>query len=152
MKKKEINAALQVLKEIKMPKIEDKALRSVLIANHLVLLAAGRQVDQAIEDKKAVFTDAYDEDAKEIRKLQDKLFVAKTAEERKAIDDEIESHKDYIQAVDDMNKSIAELLNEDVDGIKSIDHEKFISAVENMDNFNLVWNEALYPMFDIASK
>ena len=152
MKKKEIARALAALKEIKMPKIEDKGLRSALIKNHLTLLAAGRKLDEAIEDKRTVFTGAYGEEAKQIADLQDKFATAKTAEERRAINEEIGSHKDYLQAVSDLNASIDELCTEEVEGLDKIDSAKFIAAVENMDNFCLEWNEAIYPMFDIASK
>jgi predicted nuclease with TOPRIM domain len=147
MLKKEIADALTALKEIKMPKIEDKELRSALIANHFTLLDAGRKVDAQVEDKRTVFTEAYKEEAQVIQDLQNKFNESEDAEERKSIAKDINSHKDYLKAINDFNEEVNKLYAEKVPGLKPIDHEKFMAEAEKMDNFKLSWVEALYPMF-----
>lgn len=147
MKKSEIRAALDALKEIKMPKIEDKELRSALIANHFALLDAGRKLDAMVEDKRTVFTEAYKEEAQAVQDLQNKFNETEDQEERKAINKEILAHKDYLKAINDFNDEVNKLYAEEVTGLKPIDHEKFLSETEKMDNFKLTWIEAMYPMF-----
>ena len=147
MKRSEIKPALDALKEIKMPKIEDKALRADLIANHFALLDAGRKLDAMVEDKRTVFTEAYKEEAQVIQDLQNKFNESEDAEEKKAIAKDINSHKDYLKAINDFNEEVGKLYAEEVSGLKPIDREKFMAEAEKMDNFKLSWVEALYPMF-----
>lgn len=145
MKKSEIRAALDALKEIKVHKFEDKELRNTLIENHFVLLDEGRKLDRIVEDKRKVFLEAYKDEEQAVQDLQNQLIVA-TNEEARAIDRDIRSHADYLAAVRQFNAEVGELSSEEIDGLKPFDRGKFMEEIEKQD-FKLSWVEALYPMF-----
>lgn len=147
MKKSEIKAALDALKEIKMPKIENKELRNALIENHLTLLDAGRKVDAAAEDQRKVFLEAYKEETREIENLQQKLRTEDDPAEQRSIAREINSHKDYYEATRDLNERVEKLYAEEVPGLKKIDRTKFSEEIQKQD-FKMSWFEGLYPMFE----
>ena len=146
MQKKEIRAALDALKEIKMPKIEDKALRNDLIANHFALLDAGKKHDAAVEDKRTVFLAAYKDEEAEMGELQQKLQITQDPVEVRDLSAQIFSHKDYRAAARAFNEEVEALGREEVPGLKKIDREKFMAEIEKQD-FKLSWVEALYPLF-----
>lgn len=147
MKKSEISAALAVLKEIKMPKLEDKALRNTLIENHFALLDAGKKVDAAIEAKKTVFLEAYKEEEGAVQRLREKMNMVDDSAEQRAIAREINEHTDYFDAIKAFNEDVNKLYAEEVPGLKPVDHEKFMEEIMKMDDMKLTWVEALYPMF-----
>ena len=149
MKKSEINAALAALKEIKMPKIEDKDLRNDLIENHFTLLDAGRKVDAAVEDMRTVHTEAFKEDEQKIEELQQKLNETDDREEQRALIKQINSFDARNKAVKQFNEEAAKLYAEEVTGLKPINREKFTEEIKKMDNMKLSWVEALYPLFVI---
>lgn len=146
MKKSEIRAALDALKEIKMPKIEDKELRNTLIADHFALLDAGKKHDAAVEDKRTVFLAAYKDEETEMGELQQKLQISQDPVEARALSEQIFSHKDYRAAARAFNEEVGTLGKEEVPGLKKIDREKFMAEIEKQD-FKLAWVEALYPLF-----
>ena len=146
MKKSEIKPALEALKEIKMPKIEDKDLRNELIENHFALLDAGKKLDAAIEAKKTVFLESYKEEENEMSELQNKINAAADREEAREIAKEINAHRDYRAALRLYNEDLERLLKEEIDGLKPIDRVKFMEAIEKQD-YKLSWVEALYPLF-----
>lgn len=146
MQKKEIRAALDALKEIKMPKIEDKALRNDLIANHFALLDAGKKHDASVEDKRTVFLAAYKDEETEMGEIQQKLQISQDPVEVRELSAQILSHKDYRAAARAFNEEVETLGREEVPGLKKIDREKFMAEIEKQD-FKLSWVEALYPLF-----
>lgn len=146
MQKKEIRAALDALKEIKMPKIEDKALRNDLIANHFALLDAGRKYDAAVEDRRTVFLSAYKDEEAEVGEIQQKLQITQDPVESRALAEQFLSHKDYRAALRSLNEDVDVIGKEKVSGLKKIDREKFMAEIEKQD-FKLAWVEALYPLF-----
>lgn len=152
MKKSEINAALAALKEIKMPKIEDKDLRNDLIENHFTLLDAGRKVDAAVADKRTVYTEAFKEDEQKIEELQQKLNETDDREEQRALIKQINSFDARNKAVKQFNEEAAKLYAEEVTGLKPINREKFMEEIKKMDNMKLSWVEALYPLFVLENK
>ena len=151
MQKKEIAAALTALKEIKVHKIEDKALRNDLIANHFALLDAGKKHDAAVEDKRTVFLAAYKDEETEIGELQQKLQISQDPAEARELSAQILSHKDYRLAARAFNDEVDALGKEEVPGLKKIDREKFMAEIEKQD-FKLAWVEALYPLFVMEEK
>lgn len=146
MKKSEIKAALDALKEIKMPKIEDKELRNALINNHFALIDAGRKVDATAEDARKVFLEAYKEEQEKIEALQQKLRTEDDPKEQRAISREIDSHKDYMDAVKALNEKLVKLYEEPVEGLTRIDRVRFSEEIQKQD-FKMSWFESLYPMF-----
>ena len=148
MQKKEIRAALDALKEIKMPKIEDKDLRNNLIDNHFTLLDAGKKVDAEVEKKRTVFLEAYKDEEQGVQEHQNKINEASTRDEQIELSKELRTkHKGYLDAVKDFNEDVNKLYKENVEGLKPIDREKFMDAIKEMDNMKLSWVEALYPLF-----
>ena len=146
MKKSEIKAALDALKEIKIAKFEDKDVRNTLIDDHFALLDAGKKVDAQIEAKRTVFLESYKDEEQAVQELQNKMNEASTREEQVELAKQMrEEHKDYLDAVKDFNESVSELYNEEVE-ITQIDKDKLMDELKKQD-LKLSWVEALYPIF-----
>ena len=148
MKKSEIKPALDALKKIKMPKIEDKALRNDIIENHFVLLAAGKKFDADNEADQSVRLSGYDAEQQAIKDLQDKFNLAESDADRRDINRKMLSHKDYFKAVEDLNKSLTDRGKEAVEGLKPIDRVKFMEEIEKQE-YDLGMIADLYPLFNI---
>lgn len=146
MRKSEIKPALEVLKRIKMPKIEDKALRNRIIDDHFILLAEQKKFEEANNDDQTVRLAGFEEDQQAIKELQDKFNLAENDAERRVINREILTHKDYFKAVEDLNKALNDRAKEEVKGLKKVDREKFMEEIQKQD-FDLGMVEALYPLF-----
>lgn len=153
MQKKEIRAALEALKEIKMPKIENKALRGDLIDNHFTLLDAGKKADAEVEKNRTVFLEAYKDEEQEVQEIQNKINESTSREEQIELSKELRTkHKGYLDAVKGFNENVNKIYDEEVKDLKKIDREKFMEAVKEMDNMKLSWVEALYPLFVLEEK
>lgn len=150
MIKSEIKAALEALKNIRMPKIDDKALRNDLIENHFTLLEIGKKTEAKLEDIRKVSFSAFEEDQNRIEELQKDFQGAESEAERKSILREINSFKDYQKAQKDYYKLVDEVNHEEVEGLKKIDRKKFMEEIQKQD-YSLAWVEALYPLFVLGT-
>ena len=146
MKKKQIRAALDALKTIKMPKIEDKALRNGIINDHYTLLKEWDRYERDAKILETVHLGPFEEELKEIGKLQQKLQTSTDRKEQLDLVQEINDHEDLIKATNDHKKAVEDLGEEEVE-INGIDHDKFMEEIAKQD-FNLGLIEALYPMFN----
>ena len=145
MKKKEIKPALNALKTIKMPRIEDRDLRNAIIKNHLFLLGQGKKFDAAVEDLRSVHIGPYDQELQEVQAMQNQLNQETDAGKRKELVEKINSHTDLLEAINAFNKAVMDLENEEVE-VSLIDGEKFAEEYGKQDyDANVV--EALFPMF-----
>lgn len=145
MKKHEIKAALEALRKIKMPAIENKELRGGLIADHLKLVRAQKRYDEKVQDLETVHLGAFAEERDAVAKLQRDLQIEKNVDKQIEIARQIESHKQLFEAIKTCNKAIEELGNEDVE-IAGIPEAEFLEAIQSQD-FDLGQIEALVPMF-----
>lgn len=153
MKKREIKPALEALKKIRMPKIEDKALRNGIIKDHLAMLSAQRKLDDDLRDLDTSHFADLDEDREEVARLQEKLQLAiGSKDHKKAVEysSEIAEHADYLAAVKAYNKDVAELMEQEVE-IAGIPMEAFIEEFQKQD-YDCGIVEALYPMFIIDNQ
>lgn len=148
MKKKEIMSALNALKQIKMPQIEDKELRNDIISNHLILLDAMKKYDGDIANLEKVYlsSDSAKKDREEVTALQEKAQVAKTIDERNDLIRQIQSHTEWAKTVQLYNEAVNSLADEEVTGIKVIDRERFINAILPSMDYSLGLLECVYPM------
>ncbi len=146
MKKSEIKPALDSLKEIKMPKIENKELRNALIENHFVLFDASRKLDAAIDRLRAVKFSAYKEEQEKVAGLQQKLQTAETVAEQRELLRQIQSYEDYAKAAKEFAEEVDAMYKEELEGLKPINREKFTEAIQDQD-YKMSWFEGLYPMF-----
>ena len=146
MKKAEIKQVLDALKTLKMPKIADKELRNIIIKNHLKLLGEQKKFHLQADDLVTAFMSAYEPEQNVVVTLEAKLRSEKDADKQKELIAEIETHKDYLEAVKACNDEINALGREKVE-IELIDGEKFVEAYQEQDEFSLATVEALYPMF-----
>lgn len=145
MKKIEIRNALNALKKIKMPKIEDKDLRNAIIKDHFALLGESKKYDAAVEDFRTAYLGAYEAELAEVQKLQDSIRTEADPQKQKSIADEINSHKELFDAIHAFEKAVDDLGKETVE-VELIEGEKFIEEYQKQDyDFTVV--EALYPMF-----
>lgn len=148
MKKSEISAALNALKRIKMPKVEDKALRNDLINNHYTIYDVGVKFDKAVDREKEIILGAYKDDEQMFSDLQREFQAAAPGEEQREIAKKILGMKAYEAAVRQFNEKVNELGKEEVKGLKRIDREKFMEEIAKQD-FDLSMVEGLYPLFNI---
>ena len=147
MKKKEIKVALDALKTIKMPKIEDKDLRNGIISDHFKLLGEQKNYEADIEKLRTVHLGAFEEEQKEIQELNQELQSELDRVKQAELMRKINSHKKYAEAVNAFSKAVEELGNAEVE-INGIDHAKFMEQIEKQD-YDLGLIESLFPMFNI---
>lgn len=147
MKKKNIRTVLDALKTIKMPKIEDKALRNGIINDHFTLLKAWDKYERDAKNLETAYLGSYDEERQKVNELQSKLQTSLDRKEQAELVREINSHDDLIKAIAAHNKALEALGEEEVE-IKGIDRDKFMDEIAKQD-FDLGLIEALYPMFII---
>ena len=147
MKKREIKPALEALKKIRMPKIEDKDVRNKLIKAHLFLLGQFRKFNEAVEDLRTVHLGDYVEKIQEINEKQVQLNSETDEKKRKKLIDEINSYTDVLSAINAFNKDVIDLENEDVD-IEKISGSSFVDEYGKMEDYDASVMEALFPMFE----
>lgn len=151
MKKSEIKPALEALKKIKMPKIEDKELRNLIIEDHFTLLSLSRRTETKLEDARKVAFADLEEDQRAIEELNRKFQGAETDEERRAINREINSHEDYFKALEEYRKLIEKENEKEVKGLTKIDRTKFMKELDKQD-YTLELVEGLYPLFTLGEE
>lgn len=149
MKKNEIKGALDQLKRIKMPKIEDKALRNDLIKDHYAIFDAGKKHDDAVEREREVILGAFKEDQQALDDIQRQLQGAVPgSDEQRELVRKANSYDAYYKAVRVFNEKLEKIGNEEVKGLKPINREKFMEEIEKQD-FDLAMVEGLYPLFEL---
>ena len=146
MKKKEIRPALEALKKIKMPAIEDKALRNGVITTHLALLKEQRKYEKEIADYEEAHLGSYAEEREELGKIQREMAATKDREKREDLAKKYNSHTGLFDAWEAFNKAADALGDECVD-VPTIPQDAFIEQIQKQD-FDLGQIEALYPLFE----
>lgn len=147
MKKKNIRTALDALKTIKMPKIEDKELRNGIINDHFTLLKAWDKYEKDVKNLETAHLGPFEEERQKVGELQQKLQTTTDRQEQLELSQEINSHEDLFKAINAYHKAVSDLGEEEVK-IKGMDRDKFMDEIAKQD-FNLGLIEALYPMFTI---
>ena len=147
MKKREIRQALDALKNIKMPKIEDKVLRNKLIRIHLKLLAEFKKYDSDLEDARIVFLSAYKEEADEVGKLQNKLQTEYDRIRQAELAEKIAAHSDYLEAVKAVNDKADAMGREEIE-LEPVSLDDFLPEYEKQ-GYDPAIIEGLYPIFSI---
>ena len=147
MKKSEIRPALNALKGIRMPKIEDKEFRNALISDHIYLLGEQKRFEDDIKDLETAHLGAYEEERNKVADLQQRLQAEKDPEKRQALTDEINSHEELFKAIVAYNKAVEALACEEVQLPSPIKADDFVAGMEGQD-YDLSLIEAVFPMFD----
>ena len=94
----------------------------------------------------AASSDSAKKDREEVTALQEKAQVAKTLEERNDLIRQIQAHTEWAKTVQLYNEAVNKLADEDVNGIKVIDRERFINAILPSMDYSLGLLERVYPM------
>lgn len=147
MKKAEIKPVMGALSIIRMPKIEDKDFRNMLIGIHVALFKASRKCDLEIEALRSAILNPYEKEIIEFEGLRSKIQIEKDSDKKIALIKEMESHTDLIQAIGEFNKAVNEILSDDID-IPKIDLEKFVEEYQKQD-YDCSVVESLSPIFDV---
>lgn len=150
MKKREIKNVIDGLKKVKIAKLEDKALRTVVFKVFMKLLGEQRKFEEKFEDLKTVFLSTHKEEQGKVASLQQQLDIETDRVKAAEIAREINSHKDYRDALKALNEKIEALGNEEIK-IESIDMDKFMEEYQKQD-MELSTIEEIYPLFNIKSK
>lgn len=145
MKKREIKGVIDGLKQVKIAKLEDKAMRTAVFKTFMKLLGEQKKFESDFEDMKTVFLSANKEEQDKVQELQNKLNTEVDRVKQSEIAKEINSHKDYLEAVKQLNEKVEALGNEEVETEK-IDMDKFMEELQKQD-YELSTVEAVYPLF-----
>lgn len=140
-----MKAALDALKRIKMPVIEDKPFRNSIITTHLALLKEQRHYEKEAADLEAAMLGAFADDREAIGKLQRELNAEKDVAKKEAIAAKINAYKDLYDAWEAYTRALNKLGAEEV-AVPGIPAEQFIAEIQKQD-FDLGQIEALYPLF-----
>lgn len=147
--KSKIAALDQFVKSINYSLIKDKEVRNMLIR---LIPQTARRLKEIEEDRKALFEKfievfpqdrrvAYDEANRarmeDLRKFEESHSDEDKKVAEKAQNDFVNEYKDMLEAVDDFNKAVNDIMNEDTDlSVDSVDIEKFMDAMEGQ-SFNV---------------
>lgn len=147
--KSKIAALDQFVKSVNYSLIKDKEVRNMLIR---LIPQTARRLKEIEEDRKALFEKfievfpqdrrvAYDEANRArmeaLRKFEESHSDEDKKVAEKAQNDFVNEYKDMLEAVDDFNKAVNDILNEDTDlSVDSVDIEKFMDAMEGQ-SFNV---------------
>ena len=147
--KSKIAALDQFVKSINYSLIKDKEVRNMLIR---LIPQTARRLKEIAEDRKALFEKfievfpqdrrvAYDEANRArmeaLRKFEESHSDEDKKVAEKAQNDFVNEYKDMLEAVDDFNKAVNDIMNEDTDlSVDSVDIEKFMDAMEGQ-SFNV---------------
>lgn len=147
--KSKIAALDQFVKSINYSLIKDKEVRNMLIR---LIPQTARRLKEIEEDRKALFEKfievfpqdrrvAYDEANRArmeaLRKFEESHSDEDKKVAEKAQNDFVNEYKDMLEAVDDFNKAVNDIMNEDTDlSVDSVDIEKFMDAMEGQ-SFNV---------------
>ena len=147
MKKRELKNVIEGLKALKLPKFEDKAMRTCLFKTFMKLLGENKKYESEIEDLKTVFLSANKEDQEKVQELQNKLNTELDRVKQAEIAKEINAHTDYLDAVKALNEKFDALGNEEVE-VEKIDAEKFAEEFQKQE-YELSVFENLYPLLEV---
>lgn len=149
MKKTEIKAALDALKEIRWDKVEDKTLRSDLIDDHFTMFDAAKKLEAEIERQREVILGPYREDQERVSALNQKMQACESPAEQRELLREILALDGYQKALKTFNEKVEEIYAGEVEGLKKIDRETFVKEIQKQ-SFKTAWIEGLYPLFILA--
>lgn len=145
MQNREISRVLGACKKIRMPKIDDKDFRNLLIKDHLILLGKNKKYEQELENLRTVHLGAYDKEIDRLQELQNQLQTETDRAKQAEIVREINSMKEVREAISAMNKAQDELGKAEVEGITLIDAVKFTEELQKQDyDFGIV--EDIFPL------
>lgn len=145
MRKKEIKSVIEGLKQVKIAKLEDKGIRTSVFKVFMKLLGEQKAFEGKFEDMKTVFLSAHKDEQDKVTALQQELNTETDRVKAAEIAKKINSHKDYLEAVKELNDKVEALGNEEVE-IESIDMDKFMEEYQKQD-YELSTVEAIYPLF-----
>lgn len=145
MIKKDLNNVLEALKSIKMPKVENKDLRTALIKTHFVLLGEQKRFVAAVEDLRTVYLGAYQDEIAELAPMEEEMMNPATPDGRKLeIAKVLRSHTDLQAAIKTFNAECNKLAGDTVE-VEPIDSTAFL-AMAMEQGIELETIEKLYPI------
>ena len=147
MKKREIKQTIEGLKAVKIAKLEDKAMRTSVFKTFMKLLGEQKKFESEFEDMKTVFLSSHKEEQDKVQELQNKLNTEVDRVKQAEIAKEINSHKDYLDAVKALNEKVEALGNEEVE-VEKLDAEKFTEELQKQE-CELSTIENLYPLLEV---
>ena len=147
MKKREIKSVIEGLKAVKIAKLEDKAMRTSVFKTFMKLLGEQKKFESEFEDMKTVFLSSHKEEQDKVQELQNKLNTEVDRVKQAEIAKEINSHKDYLDAVKALNEKVEALGNEEVE-VEKLDAEKFTEELQKQE-CELSTIENLYPLLEV---
>lgn len=146
LRKHEIQSVINGIEKVKLNKLEDKSMSTVLFKDYMLLCGKLRQYRAEQEDLHNLFLKEHREEQEVVEKLQNDFNLEKDNEKRAKLANEISSHEEYLNAVKAFNEKMAALGNEVVK-VELIDGEKFGEAYQKTSEWDITVIGQLYPLF-----
>lgn len=130
MKRGTIIEAFKLINGIKMNVVSDKATRSAVISNHLMMYKIAQENDEEVKKIYEKLFEGKEEDMKKVAELRQDFMNATTNEERGAIVNELnDNYKHIFELEAEFNKTFAERNEEEVAiNLAKFDREAFVNA------------------------
>lgn len=147
MKNFELAPTFSALKKISLSLIKDKKIKDRLFELSLDLLAANRALQQKREDIRTVVLGPVQDSLDEIDKLRFKMNQETDEEKKKALLEEINSHKETLDPIYEFTQKTDKLMQEDVE-IKGLPRDSFMKVLSSLDGIDASVLEGLFPILE----
>jgi len=148
IRKREIQPIINGIKKVKLNKLEDRGLSTALFKNFMLLCGKQREYEAERKDLQDLFLEKFKDEQNAVGRLQGDFNLEVDGKKRIELAKEINSHKEYLDAVKSLNEKIESLGNEEVE-VEHIDAEKFGEAYQKQDDFDVSVVEEIYPLFKV---
>lgn len=147
MKNFELAPTFSALKKINLSLIKDKKIKDRLFELSLDLLAANRALQQKREDIRTVVLGPVQDSLDEIDKLRFKMNQETDEGKKKALLEEINSHKETLDPIYEFTQKADKLMQEDVE-IKGLPRDSFMKVLSSLDGIDASVLEGLFPILE----
>lgn len=145
MKNSELRPALDALKKINLSLIKEQKMKNRLFELSLELLSADRALQQKREDIRTVVFGPVQSSVDEVNRLIYQMNNESDVVKKKALQDELNSHKELLEPNYEFTQKIEKLMKEEF-AVKPIKKDSFVSAISELDGIDLGVLEGLFPI------
>lgn len=145
MKNFELRPALEALRKINLSIIKDQKMKNRLFELSLELLAADRALQQKREDIRTVVFGPVQSSVDEVNRLIYQMNNESDVVKKKALQDELNSHKELLEPNYEFTQKIEKLMKEEF-AVKPIKKDSFVAAISVLDGIDLGVLEGLFPI------
>ena len=141
----ELRPALDALKKINLSLIKEQKMKNRLFELSLELLSADRALQQKREDIRTVVFGPVQSSVDEVNRLIYQMNNESDVVKKKALQDELNSHKELLEPNYEFTQKIEKLMKEEF-AVKPIKKDSFVAAISELDGIDLGVLEGLFPI------